>query len=589
MRWFLRAMAFYRPEWPRIIVLAFLAVGSAAAGLLKPWPLALLVDSLVGNQPFPEWLGRRMTGAPPHILVAGAAGALLVLHLVHAGLAAAQNGLAIATGLRGVTRVRRAVYGWLLNLSMGRLQGTQAGDLVYRATWDVFAFQTLFNQGVCTQAAAIVNVASMTWLMCQLEPRLAAVALATAPVLVAAMRLWGPLLSRRATEAQTADAAAAAYVQQTVAHLPIVQSNTAEDREAMAFAGAVSCAERLRWRQHRSEVAYLAVVAGVFAAGTAAVVWIGGGLAVSGKITAGHLLVFVAYLAQWHEPLSQLSNAGAAVTGAAAGVRRVFEILDEPGAGPDGREAPRATGGDGRPSPPEIRFEGVVFSYDGRRRVLDGASLDVAAGESAAIIGPSGAGKTTLLLMIPKLLEPASGVVRWDGRDLRDFSRRKVRESVALVPQEPVLLPGTIAENIAYARPGASRGEIEAAARSAHAEEFIRRLPDGYETRMGDGAARLSVGERQRLSLARAFLKDAPVLLLDEPTSALDAESEMLVVESLRRLMQGRTTVMVAHRLATLNAASRIGALVEGKFVETGTAAELLARGGYYAKVRGPS
>jgi ABC-type multidrug transport system fused ATPase/permease subunit len=213
--------------------------------------------------------------------------------------------------------------------------------------------------------------------------------------------------------------------------------------------------------------------------------------------------------------------------------------------------------------------------------------VSLRAGESVALIGPSGAGKTTLLQMIPRFLDPDSGVVRLAGEDLRSYPRPWLREHVALVLQESLLLPTTIAENIGYGRAGATRDEIEAAAAAANAHEFIRRLPQGYDTVVGDGAARLSVGEKQRLNLARAFLKDAPILLLDEPTSALDAESEGLVLASLRRLMKGRTTLMVAHRLATIREVDRIVVLNAGEVMEVGTAAELLAKGGYFSRVNG--
>jgi ABC-type multidrug transport system fused ATPase/permease subunit len=235
----------------------------------------------------------------------------------------------------------------------------------------------------------------------------------------------------------------------------------------------------------------------------------------------------------------------------------------------------------------ELAFEDVSFAYTTGQPVLRNVRVSLRAGESVALIGPSGAGKTTLLQMIPRFLDPDSGVVRLAGEDLRSYPRPWLREHVALVLQESLLLPTTIAENIGYGRAGATRDEIEAAAAAANAHEFIRRLPQGYDTVVGDGAARLSVGEKQRLNLARAFLKDAPILLLDEPTSALDAESEGLVLASLRRLMKGRTTLMVAHRLATIREVDRIVVLNAGEVMEVGTAAELLAKGGYFSRVNG--
>jgi ATP-binding cassette subfamily B protein/subfamily B ATP-binding cassette protein MsbA len=329
-------------------------------------------------------------------------------------------------------------------------------------------------------------------------------------------------------------------------------------------------------------VVYLAVVAVVFAVGTAGIVVLGAREVTAGNLTVGRLLVLLAYLAQLYEPLNQLSHVGSTVSNGRAGAERVLELLAEDRATKaepmlKNRTFPAA----------ELAFEDVSFAYTTGQPVLRNVRVSLRAGESVALIGPSGAGKTTLLQMIPRFLDPDSGVVRLAGEDLRSYPRPWLREHVALVLQESLLLPTTIAENIGYGRAGATRDEIEAAAAAANAHEFIRRLPQGYDTVVGDGAARLSVGEKQRLNLARAFLKDAPILLLDEPTSALDAESEGLVLASLRRLMKGRTTLMVAHRLATIREVDRIVVLNAGEVMEVGTAAELLAKGGYFSRVNG--
>lgn len=573
MRLWRQILGFYRADWLRVGAALGLLLLTTAAAIFKPWPLAWIVDRLSRAD------GAAATDQGPAIL--GWAVLLAVVHSTHALLGSAQQALVIHTALRGLARVRRAVFGWLLRLSLRRLQGAQAGDLIYRATWDTHAFQTLFQQGLFTFMGATLTLVAMTTVMWRFNRPLTLAALATVPVLLLVMRFFGPLMSQRAGKAQAADSGVASLVQQAVANLPLIQGFVRERTEAARFEESAATALSARWRQHRAEVVYLASVAVVFALGTAAIVALGAREVAAGNLTVGRLLVFLAYLAQLYEPLNQLSHVGSTVSNARAGAERVLELLAEEKAQTRDRKRERTE----LPAAAELRFDRVDFAYTAGQPVLHEVSFTVKPGESVALIGPSGAGKTTLLQLIPRFLDPDGGAVTWGGTDLRELSRERLREKVALVLQESLLLPTSIAENIGYGRPGASRSDIEAAAHAANAHDFIRRLPQGYDTVVGDGAARLSVGEKQRLNLARAFLKDAPILLLDEPTSALDAESEALVLASLRRLMQGRTTVMVAHRLATLREVNRIVVLNAGRVTEIGTAAELLAQGGYYSRV----
>jgi ATP-binding cassette subfamily B protein/subfamily B ATP-binding cassette protein MsbA len=330
---------------------------------------------------------------------------------------------------------------------------------------------------------------------------------------------------------------------------------------------------------------YWLAISAVFALGAAAIVWLGSRQVLAGKLSVGELLIFLAYLAQLYEPLNQLSHVGATVANAIVGTQRVFELLDTP---EEVKDAPNArpivhTRRSATLAVPQaalvaagaIEFERVSFSYQKEQPVLRGIDFRLSAGQSAAIIGPSGVGKTTLLNLLPRFFDPTEGAVKLED----------LRQQIAVVLQEPILLPASIAENIAYGNPRAGRAEIESAARSANADKFIAKLPNGYDTVVGDGGARLSVGERQRLNLARAFLKDAPILLLDEPTSALDADSEALVVSSLFDLMRGRTTLMVAHRLTTISRVDKILVLQDGNLIEEGSPAELKTKQGYYARV----
>ena len=590
-----RAWQYFRPELPLLGGVLVLMVLATGANLLKPWPLALVVDGVLGGAPLPGWLPAGEATAQVALL-----GLLvLVLHVVQGGLNALHSYIAINIGLRGLARVRNEVFNRLQGMSLRFHQSQNSGELIHRAAWDTYAFQTLFQQGVVTLLAASLSLGLMVWVMWRMNGRLTGVALLTVPLLVMSIQFFGRKMGRRSAVAQRADSQVTTLIQQGISAVALNQSYTREAEVSGRFQAQTGLAQGARLAQHGWEVVYGLMIMLVFGAGTAALLWCGAGEVMAGKLTTGQLLIFLAYLAQLFEPLSQLSNVGATVAGAGANAERVFELLDTPAevreavearevvgrSGAGAREGAtavvRATGG--------IRFEGVVFGYTPDRPVLRGVDLEVGGGESAAIIGPSGVGKTTMLYLLPRFFDPTAGSVRLDGVDLRELRLRELRRQIAFVFQEPLLLPATIAENIAVGKPGATAAEIEAAARRANADGFIRRLPREFETVVGDGAARLSVGEKQRITLARAFLKDAPILLLDEPTSALDGGSEELVVASLAELMRGRTTLVVAHRLSTVQRMDKVLVMEEGKVKESGRPADLLDSHGYFARLADPA
>jgi ATP-binding cassette subfamily B protein/subfamily B ATP-binding cassette protein MsbA len=604
-----RALRFFRPDAPRIALVGLLLVLSAVTSLLKPWPLAWIVDSILGNQPLPGLIESWPYPRPSLLLLL--CGVMLALHLAQTALATAQKYLAIDIGLRALRRVRNEVFACLQCLSLRFHQGTQTGDIIYRATWDTCAFQTLFQQGLVAFSASLLSLALMVLVMTRLSARLTLIALGTVPALILSIRFFGRAMQERGVAAQEADSRIASLVQQAVANLPLIQSFTREPHEQAKFDRHTATARSTRLTQHGWELLYGFSMAVVFALGSTAIVWHGGRQVLAAELTVGQLLVFLAYLAQFYEPLSQLAYVGTTVSTASAGAHRIFELLDTPEevkTAPAARRlivnrtAPVRPTSDRQPagavsSPADlqtpgpvrvdghIEFQTVSFAYRPEQPVLEGISFSLPAGQAVAVVGPSGAGKTSLLNLLPRLFDPTAGAILLGGVDIREVHLGDLRRHIGLVPQEPVLLSATIAENIAYGKPEATPAEIEQAALAAYADSFIRRLPHRYETVVGEGAERLSLGEKQRVNLARAFLKDAPILILDEPTSALDAESEALVSASLEKLMRGRTTLIVAHRARLLRLVNWVLVLEDGRVSAFDTVESLLRREGYFARL----
>jgi ATP-binding cassette subfamily B protein/subfamily B ATP-binding cassette protein MsbA len=608
-----RTLGYFRPDAGRMGLAVGLLLVSIGINLLKPWPLAILVDSVLGNRPYPAWLPSQVPAWTQPAQITAIIAASLVIYLVHSAVCAGHVYLAIGIGLRGLRRVRDDVFGWLQRLSLRYHHGTVAGDIIFRAGTDTCAFQILFQEGLLIVVSATGTLLFMAVMMARLNLYLTGVALIAVPILLVSIKVFGGAMRSRGMAAQQAESKVYSLIHQGITALPLIQSHAREHHEQRRFTAQTEAARQQKMAQQGLEVFYWGSISVILGACTLGVTWFGAQEVLAANLTLGELLVFLAYVAQLFEPLHQLSKVGATLSSASASTRRVFEILDTPTDvknRPEARPVLRGLDADGQAGLPtsadhmfasagapagppgrplqiygNVAYDDVSFAYNPSRPALHHVSFKLLAGTSAAIIGPSGAGKTTLLNLLPRFFDPASGAVLLEGVDVRELRLEDLRAQIGLVLQQPIILPTTVAENIAYGKPEATIEEIEAAAHAANASGFIERLPQQYQTVIGDGGAHLSVGEKQRINLARAFLKDAPILLMDEPTSALDVESEAQVVASLFALMRGRTTLMVAHRLTTIRRVDKILVVENGRLTEMGAPDDLLAEQGYYARV----
>ena len=428
----------------------------------------------------------------------------------------------------------------------------------------------------------LLKIFTISFVAWALDPLLAMLMLASVPVLAGSARFFGQRLKRRSRLQREAMARLTSFVHQTLTSIPIIKAFTREEHNGSEF---VRLGKVIVSRAQQGVLAmqsFQFVNGSAVAVGTALVILVGGNRVLSGDISLGSLLVFIAYAQTLRGSFTSLLTTYGKVKGTEARIDRVLEVLDDenevvdrPGAKP----FPVQPGRKGI----AVTFEDVSFGYEPERLVLKGINFDVRAGETLALVGATGAGKTTLASLVPRFFDPWEGSIRFDNVDARDIRLHSLRQQIALVLQEPFLLPLTVAENIAYGRPDASMEKILAASAAANADEFITQLPEGYETVIGERGTTLSGGQRQRLAIARALLKDAPILILDEPTSALDSRTETLILEALERLMANRTTFIIAHRLSTIRDADRIIVLKDGAVVEHGTQAELIqARKDYW-------
>jgi ABC-type multidrug transport system fused ATPase/permease subunit len=580
LRW---TLSFLRPYRARVLVITGLSIVEVGLAALTPWPLKTIIDNVLGTQPLPPWLAGladRVVGPHPGMLLVAIALSGLALQLMLEGVMMVHTQLQVNTGQHIVYDLRRRLLDRLLALSLRHHLTTRTADSVYRLEADAYCVNDLAMGGVFPLAMSGLKLAVMFAILVQLDLSLALLSLAVVPFLWACLRYWSTKMVDRAERVKQAEASLVDRMFEILSSVKVVKSFARETYELGRFhvvgTGTMQARLRLTWQESWFAMALSMTTL----TGTALILIVGGLHVLDGRLTAGSLLVVLAYLTAVYTPLSSIAHTAGQLQQAVASAKRVREILAlEP------ETADVTAGKDARGIAGDVVFEDVHFAYDPARPILDGISFTARPGEMVALVGLTGAGKSTLASLIPRFFEPTAGRVLVDGVDVRDYALQSLRQQVALVPQDAVLFGATIADAIRYGRLDASDDEVRAAARAAHVDHFIARLPQGYQTPLAEAGGTLSGGERQRISIARALLKDARILILDEPTSSLDALSEDAVFQALRKLRAGRTTLVIAHRLSTIRDASRILVLHEGRLVAQGRHDDLLQSNHLYRRM----
>jgi len=539
-----------RPYWPHVLAILLLQLLTAPLALLAPLPLKIAVDTVLGSRPLPHWLAAVLPAAltsSAGVLLVVAASILVITSILSSLQDLVSELMQTYTGEKLSQDFRSRLFRHVQRLSLSYHDTRGTSDSTFRIQYDAPSIQRVIVDGLIPLCGATTTLVAMIYVTARIDLKLALVALSVSPVLFVLTRAYGPRLRRNWKEIKKLDSSAMGVVQEVLASVRVVKAFGREDREQARFVEQSSMRVRREIEVAALQGTFDIFVGIVMATGSAVALVIGVQQVRAGQLSLGNLLLVMAYMQQIYKPLKTLSKKTADVQSSLASAERAFALLDElpeVSERKDARRLTRATG--------SLLFLDVSFAYDAEHVVLHRVSFAAPPGTRVGIRGTTGAGKSTLMGLLMRFYDPTDGEITLDGVDLRDYSLADLRRQFAIVLQEPVLFSTSIGENIAYGREGATREEVVEAARLANAYDFIMELPEGFDTPVGERGMRLSGGERQRISLARAFLKDAPILILDEPTSSVDVKTEAVIMEAMQRLMQGRTTFMIAHRLDTL-------------------------------------
>ncbi|HSD54728.1 MAG TPA: ABC transporter ATP-binding protein [Burkholderiales bacterium] len=572
-----------RPYKGSLVVILAAMLVQTAMSLAAPWPLKIILDNVVGTHKAPEWLHalRFIPLGGDKVELAAAAGMLVVaIAALNAVASYAENYYTESVSQWVAHDLRMRVYEHLQRLSLGYYDTHQVGAILSTMTADVKTIQNFASSGTLGILVDLMTIVGMLVVMFWLEWDFALIAIAATPFLLLFVARFNRAVKKATHEVRKHQAEIVSVVQEGLESIRVVKAYGRQDREEENLAAVSHATVDAALKARRIKSVLSPVVAIVAAICTGIVLWRGTVLVLADVMTIGALTVFLTYLSKFFKPVQDLAKMGSTIAQTAVAIERVEALLDtdtvipeRPGA----RDPGTLKGG--------IEFEHVAFAYDPKAPVLKDVHVRIAPGQFVGIVGPTGGGKSTVVSMIPRFYDPSSGRVLIDGDDVRDFTLQGLRGQIGFVLQDTVLFRGTVRDNIAYGRPAATEQEIAEAARLANADEFIAKMPDGYHTMVGERGVTLSGGQRQRIGIARAVIRNAPILILDEPTAALDTESEKLVMDALERLMKGRTVLTIAHRLSTIRDAHKILVLKEGVVAEEGTHDELVARNGVYAEL----
>jgi ATP-binding cassette subfamily B protein len=567
-----RVLRYYRPFLGQTIIGLLLSLIGIGLNLLKPWPFKIIVDDFL--RAGPGISGHWRTRISLLCL------ALVAIQLLWGIINWVTNYLFVKIGLEALLKLRTDLYSYLQSLSLKYHDARRSSDSSFRVAYDSQSIQTIYNKGFTNVFGSIVTLIGTFVIMLRLDWRLTLVSLAIVPLIVGAIYLFAHRIRHQSTSIQEQESAVLAQAQEGLSSIRMVHAFGREEFEVRQFHQQAWQSLQANLRLTLTNVNSALVISTLMVVGTAAMYYVGALHVLAGTLTLGSLLVFSAYLLMLYQPLESLTYTAWAMEGATAGANRCFEVLDRQDDVIDSPGAIAISSANGT-----IVFRSVSFRYAEDRNVLRDIDLRIDPNQIVGLVGGTGAGKSTLFSLVPRFYDPTAGSITLEGRDLRQVTKKSLRAQIAIVLQDTLLFSTTVRENIAYGRPDATEEEIIDAARRAQADNFIRQLPNGYASPVGERGGHLSVGQRQRIGIARAFLKNAPILLLDEPTSALDPVTELAIMETIKELMRGRTTLIATHRLAAIHNVDQIIVLEGGRIVEKGHGPELVERGGIYAKL----